>query len=216
MLSCYTVRMTSASYTQLSATVASGDVILRRGKGPLSSVIAWYLHDGTHCSHCALIVGKKDLAGAGCLFPEKRIGFGETSADIGRENILVVHSVAAGLSGVNGVQLETLRGFLRHSAPGTDAVYRPCMDDAVRMRTIAAAADAVNKAVPFDNLYRSGNQDAMYCSSFLIRIFSQAGWEGCRSLQTRHGILCFSSFSDPRRYQRIYQDVQKTDIPSPV
>lgn len=207
--------MTSALYVKLAAA-ASGDVILRRGKGPVSSLIAWYLHDGTHCSHCALIVGKKDLAEAGCLFPEKRIGFGETTGDIAGEDMLVVHSVAAGLSGVNGVQLETLRGFLRHSVPGTDAVYRPSMDDATRIKTIAAAATAVNQAVPFDRLYRTGNQNAMYCSSFLIRIFSQAGWAGCCSLQTKYGIVCFSSFTDPRWYQRIYQDTQKTDIAAPV
>lgn len=202
--SCYTVCMMSALYTQPSAAAASGDVILRRGKGPVSSVIAWYLHDGSHCSHCALIVGKNDLAEAGCLFSEKRIGFGETAKDISSENLLVVHSVAACLSGVNGVQIETFRGFLQHSVPGTDVVYRPFMDDAVRRRTIAEAAAAVDRAVPFDHLYRAGNQDALYCSSFLLRIFSQAGWAGCCSRQTKHGILCFSSFTDPRWYKRIY------------
>jgi hypothetical protein len=196
--------MKSALYTQLSATVASGDVILRRGKGPVSSIIAWYLHDSAHCSHCALIVKREDLSGAGCTFSERRIGFGETTEDIASENLLVVHSVAGCLSGVDGVQLETLRGFLQHSMPGTDAVYRPLMDASVRIKAITAAADAVNRGVPFDYLYRSGNQHALYCSSFLVHIFRQAGWDGSSSLQKKHGLLLFSSFTSSRWYQRVY------------
>lgn len=203
---CYTVRMKSALYTQLSAAVASCDVILRRGKGPVSSIIAWYLHDAGRWSHCALIVKKEDLAGAGCAFQERRIGFGESAEDIAGTNLLVVHSVAAGLSGVDGVQLETLRGFLQHSVPGTNAVYRPIMDETVRLRTTAAAADAVDRAVPFDYLYRSGIRNALYCSSFLVSIFRQAGWAGCNALQTKHGIVKFSSFTDSRWYKVIYPD----------
>jgi hypothetical protein len=207
--------MMSALYTRLSAATASGDVILRRGKGAVSSIIAWYLHDSLHWSHCALIVRKEDLAKAGCLFSEKRIGFGETGKDISKEDLLVVHSVAACLSGVNGVQLETLRGFLLHSKPGTVAVYRPLMDGTIRLRAITAAAAAVNQGIPFDFLYRSGNQNVLYCSSFLVRIFSQAGWAGCSFLQTKHGILSFSSFTDPHWYQSIYQDPLKTDTTAP-
>jgi hypothetical protein len=201
---CYTVRMKSALYTQLAAVVNSGDIILRKGKGPVSSVIAWYLHDSSYCSHCALIVKREDLSGAGCTFSERRIGFGETTEDIASENLLVVHSVAGCLSGVNGVQIETLEGFLQHSVPGTDAVYRPFMDASVRIKVLTAAADAVNRGVPFDYLYRSGNQHALYCSSFLVSIFRQAGWEGYSAIQTKHGIVKFSSFTDSRWYKRIY------------
>lgn len=204
--------MKSALYTRLSAIAASGDVILRRGRGFVSSIIAWYLHDGSCCSHCALIVSKKDLAEAGCTFPEKRIGFGETADAIDSEDMLVVHSVAACLSGVNGVQLETLSGFLQHSVPGSDRVYRPLMDDAVRTKTIAAAASAVNRCIPFDNLYRCGNQDALYCSSFLVHIFKQAGWDSS-PLQKKHGILLFSSFTSSLRYQRIYPENTNAAVP---
>jgi hypothetical protein len=206
--------MKSALYTQLSAAITSGDVILRRGKGPVSSLIAWYLHDGSHSSHCALIVKKEDLSGAGCTFSKGRIGFGETPEDIARENLLVVHSVAGCLSGVDGVQMETLNGFLQHSVPGTDAVYRPLMDASVRTKAITAAAAAVNRGVPFDYRYRSDNQHALYCSSFLVHIFRQAGWDGCSPLQKKHGILLFSSFTSSRWYQRIYPVNMNTDAPS--
>ncbi|MCK9171345.1 MAG: hypothetical protein M0P01_13105 [Treponema sp.] len=207
--------MTSALYTQLAAVVASGDIILRKGKGPVSSVIAWYLHDDPHSSHCALIVKKEDLAGTGCLFPKKRIGFGETIQDINRENLLVVHSVAGCLSGVDGVQVETLEGFLQHSVPGTDTVYRPFMNASVRIKVLTAAADAVNRDIPFDYLYRSDNQHALYCSSFLVSIFRQAGWEGCSAILKKHGILRFSSFTCSRWYKRIYPDSLKksTSVP---
>jgi hypothetical protein len=194
----------SALYTQLSYAAASGDVILRRGKGPVSSIIAWYLRDGSRFSHCALIVGKEELSRAGCLFSEKRIGFNEMMDDIGREDSLVVHSVAACLSGVNGVQIETLRGFMQHSVPGSDAVYRPLMDDTTRRKVITAAAAAVNQGIPFDNFCRSRNPHVLYCSSFLVSIFRQAGWAGASFLQTKHGILQFSSFTDPRWYERVY------------
>jgi hypothetical protein len=200
--------------TRLSTIVASGDVILRRGRGFVSSILAWYLHDGSHCSHCALIVSRKALADTGCTFPEKRIGFGETADDIDREDLLVVHSVAACLSGVNGVQLETLSGFLQHSVPGSNRVYRPLMDDAVRIKTIAAAAAAVNRCIPFDNLYRCGNHDALYCSSFLVHIFNQAGWDHS-PLQKKHGILLFSSFTSSRWYQKVYPESMHTEIPYP-
>ncbi|MFA6857467.1 MAG: YiiX/YebB-like N1pC/P60 family cysteine hydrolase [Treponema sp.] len=208
--------MISGLYSQLAAAVTSGDIILRRGKGPVSSVIIWYLHDGSKSSHCALIVKKEDLAGAGCLFPKKRIGFGETIQDIDRENLLVVHSVAGCLSGVDGVQLETLRGFLQHSVPGTDAVYRPLMDESVRIKAVTAAASAVNRGVPFDYLYRSGIQNALYCSSFLVSIFRQAGWDGCSVIQTKHGIMKFSSFTDSHWYKPIYTDSLKNVNPAPL
>ena len=208
--------MKSALDTRLSAIVASGDVILRRGRGPVSNIIAWYLHDDSHCSHCALIVKKEDLASAGCVFSESRIGFGETPQDITRENPLVVHSVAGCLSGVDGVQLETLEGFLQHSVWGTDAVYRPRMDTAVRQRMITAAADAVNKRIPFDYLYRSRNEHALYCCSFLVSIFRQAGWAGCSALQTKHGIITFSSFTDSHWYKRLYPESLKTVNSAPL
>ena len=193
-----------AAYSALLSRAVSGDVLLRRGRGIASSSIVWFLHDGSGCSHCALLVSRDDFKLTGCRIPEERIGFGETSCDIRHARLLVIQSVAAGLSGVDGVQIQTLEGFLRYSVPGSTLLYRPVMDNVTRNHVVAAAAAALEQGIPFDHRYGFDNPGAVYCTGLLFRIFKQAGWEGNSCWQRKHGILTFSSFLHSPQYRRIY------------
>jgi hypothetical protein len=190
-------------FSRISAQVISGDILLRKGRGFASDVIVRYFHDGTGYSHCALLINRKELENTGYRFDENRIGFGETAADLKKEDLLVVQSTSAGLSGVDGIQIQTLRGFLRYSVPGTDAVYRPVMDTAVRPRVVCAAAAALKQAGRFDNSYNLDNSAAAYCTSMIYHVFRQAGWQKPEAWQTKHGILSFTSFLQPSYFKKI-------------
>ncbi len=81
------------------ALLMSGDIIMRRGHGMLSTAIVGALNDSLGVSHCGIVVRRGD-------------------------SIDVVHCLADEVSGTDGIQKCTIDDFTDESVPGTVSVVR--------------------------------------------------------------------------------------------
>lgn len=121
-----------------------GDIILRRGEGFVSSVIANLDEVEYNLSHCAFITkGQKDW--------------------------MIIHSVSKGLSGFDGVQAETLDHFSATSVAKTLVVLRLKTDYNNRVNISKRARYYLDQKVPFDHGFDLSDTTTFYCTELLQR-----------------------------------------------
>lgn len=171
----------------------NGDIILRKGFGMMSSMIAAGLNENYKVSHCGVLC--KD-----------------TSCQSGWR---VIHTVSASLSNFDGMQSVDLDTFLRNSAPGSVIVSRFRMkaweglpSDSItifRNRIAHKAGIYLERKIPFDHGFEIDDSTGFYCSEliwhilqseFNVNIFQKASVE-------RYEHLNFSYFWDTKNFRII-------------
>lgn len=180
-----------------------GDILLRRGKGLASDLIVSSFAGSGGWSHCALVVPLDLFAEIGTESLTPRIGFGEPLENIRTARLLVIHSVDEGLSGIGGVQIQSLEDFCTYSVPGSSALYRPKIDSKGQHSLLSAARQAVLDGIPFDRLWDSSTAESQYCSEFIWRLFESAALSGKKEWNFVGGIVAFTNFSDPVLFEAV-------------
>lgn len=161
--------------------IQSGDIIMRRGTSFVSSMIVEILGDPPGFSHCGILVPAEN------------------------EGWQVIHSVSRSLSDLDGVQIEALESFVRNSIPGSTTLVRLRSSFAPTDQSLADRARTIlAQGYGFDNLFRLGVENGVYCSELLWLILpSQVLAESLKFQEPGH-IIRFESFLDDRFYEVIY------------
>jgi len=126
------------------ALLQEGDIILRRGSGLVSDLIASVLSEEYDVSHCG-IVAEHDSA------------------------LWVIHSVSSSLSEADGMQSHRLQSFVAQSKQGSVIVSR-LRTAADRSLIAARAKDLLRRKVPFDHDFDLDDTTRIYCSELVWRI----------------------------------------------
>lgn len=126
------------------ALLEPGDIILRRGHGLMSDMIASVLTEQYDVTHCGIIAEHK----------------GE---------LWVIHSVSSSASEADGMQAHRLQEFVRQSKPGTVIVSR-LRTGADRGRIARHAKAYLRRRVPFDHAFDLDDSTRIYCSELVWRI----------------------------------------------
>lgn len=170
------------------ALLQEGDIILRRGSGVVSDMIAKLLDEEYDLSHCGIVV-QRDSA------------------------LYVVHAVSNNISEVDGMQVHRLAEFIRQSKQGSVVVCRLRTTDD-RSGIARDALKYLQQAVPFDHHFDLADSSSFYCSElpwFIIRkrfgvdIFQ--GMAGQERVYYR-----FANFMDPELFELVI-DHQKGKAP---
>ena len=130
--------------------IKEGDFILRRGFGFFSDFISKSLNTGfIDVTHAGIIVNKN-----GALH--------------------VIHSLSSDVSAVDGVQIQLLSDFLRHSAPGKIMITRIKSEDALAGTKIAQmAGHYLDERIPFDHQGKFDDAKEFFCTELIWNILEQ-------------------------------------------
>lgn len=117
-----------------------GDIILRKGRGVISGIIASSIKDSLPYSHCGIVVKEK-------------------------QQWKVIHSVARELSNVDGVQQCSLDDFIAESDDSCFMVVR-CRIDNAGLLIASAAKDYLKRKIPFDYQFNMADSSAFFAQNF--------------------------------------------------
>lgn len=156
-----------------------GDIIMRRGDGPLSTVIVNVLGDSTGLSHSGVLVRASD------------------------REWHVIHSISSSISetGLDGVQIEPLDRFVQQSVAGTTIVTRLRADADTRFAMEKKARHYLEEQVRFDTGFRPGTENGLYCSELIARILPDSLREQEGVIVEHRGIIGFESFLQPHWFE---------------
>lgn len=156
-----------------------GDIIMRRGDGPLSTVIVNLLGDSTGLSHSGVLVRASD------------------------REWHVIHSISSSISetGRDGVQIEPLERFVQQSVGGTTIVTRLRANTDTRLSMEEKARHYLEQQIPFDTGFRRGTENGLYCSELIARILPDSVRKQEGVLVEHRGIIGFESFLQTRWFE---------------
>ncbi len=128
----------------------TGDIIMRRGFGLMSTMIADALDENPEVSHCGIIV---------------KIN----------HNFYVVHSISKALSQTDGVRYDMLGSFIKQSKPNSVVVTRyksltPSMIKRLKDKTLYY----LEKKIPFDHAFDLHDSTKFYCNELVRNIILHA------------------------------------------
>lgn len=130
-----------------SSKLEEGDVLLRRGRGFVSSLIAGA--SGASVSHCGIVV-----------------------KDEGKWQ--VIHSISGHLSQIDGVRQEALELFLREAQPGTLFHAKPRFE-LDRQAVADICKEYRDRALGFDHMFDLDEMERLYCSELVRAAYLGAG-----------------------------------------
>lgn len=159
-----------------------GDIILRKGNGPLSAHIMNNTKE--EYTHCGIIVKEGDVW-------------------------RVIHTIGGTSSedAVDGVQMMDLSEFVKHGADSMVFICRPIFADSIETLVPALAYDYLEKAVPFDHRFSLYNPEKLYCSELLFYIFKDVNdGKNVFVVQKQHNsyMLMFSTFFDEKKFLPVF------------
>ena len=137
------------SNNQLSQ-IQEGDIILRRGFGYFSDMIAGRLNQKPF-----------DVTHSGIIVKENGQWF-------------VIHSLSSDVSETNGIQKQAFDEFLRHSQPNKILITRLKNSSPTINNEIAQLAKYhLNKNIPFDLIGNYEDSTSMYCTEFILHVLEK-------------------------------------------
>lgn len=133
-------RLSSSDFEKLQ----EGDIILRRGYGYFSDMIADHLN-----------VNGFDVTHAGILTNRNNIWF-------------VIHSLSSDVSSIDGMQIQKLTDFLKYSQPNKIIVSRFKNGTLKQQKQIAIEAQKLlDLKIPFDHQGNIQDSSKMYCTEMI-------------------------------------------------
>lgn len=117
----------------------------------------------------------------------------------------VLHSVHGALTGIDGVQQNTLSEFAAFARPASILVVRPLWTNGDQAAAACALAlQKLAERVPFDDRYDWKSDDSLYCGEFIAKVLDKTKyWNTLSEGKFKAGVLCFSSFLQERRFMPI-------------
>ena len=141
--------ITRLSNSQLNQ-IQEGDIILRRGFGYFSDMIADKLnHKPFDVTHSGIIIKENG-------------------------NWFVIHSLSSDVSNIDGIQKQDLADFLRHSQPNKILITRVKNSTTQLNSEIANLAKYhLSKKIPFDHVGNYDDSTSMYCTEFILHVLNK-------------------------------------------
>jgi hypothetical protein len=163
-------------------TLQDGDIILRKGDGPLSFHLMRNMKEDY--SHCGIIFKEND-------------------------ELMAIHSVGGEISKdeIDGVQTITLEKFARLTADSTLYICRPKFIDSAGYKVLERAKHYLELGVPFDHRFSLLSTDKFYCSELLYHIFKDINNDkNIFDIKKKHKsyMLMFSTFFKPENFTKVY------------
>lgn len=163
--------------------IAPGDLIIRKGNGPLS----YHLMNNTKedYSHCGTIVKEGD-------------------------DWKVIHTIGGSGSEdeIDGVQLIDLDEFVAHSADSMLFICRPVFVDSAGPKLVERAYYYLEQQTPFDHSFSLYTEDKLYCSELLFYMFKEINVDNKNVFEVikkhKSYILMFGTFFDESKFQPIF------------
>jgi hypothetical protein len=163
-------------------SIKSGDIVLRRGDGPLS----FHLSNTTKepFTHCGIIVKEHD-------------------------QLKVIHSLGGQVSQeeVDGVQITSLKHFVDYASDSLLYICRPIFTDNANTKITAEAYRYLDLKIPFDHRFSMLSKDKFYCSELLYYVFKNINQnENVFVIKKKHRayMLMFSTFFNSKNFKKIY------------
>ncbi len=162
------------------AQLQAGDVLLRRGYGLVSNYILATLKEPYAITHCGLLVPYQG-----------QLGVLHTASDQEHDGVLV----------------ESLADYVRHSQAGSLVACRPKSSPAQRQQLLALAQTYQAAAAPFDYSFDDRDSSALYCVELLRDLFLATFEQDYLPLHYQRGelsLLGFHSFFDRRTFTPLF------------
>ena len=160
--------------------IKSGDIVLKRGKGPVSKMITDYFKEKVPISHCGVIICAPD-------------------------SIFVVHSVAGSYARKDGVQTILLKDMLNDCRPNYFYIVRKKTSNEERENFASKALSFSTQNIAFDNEADNKDKTKMSCTELIY--WSQMESYGESDLTTIKAgdreIYVFNALLDTAKYEII-------------
>jgi len=127
--------------------LVDGDIILRQGYGFFSRSIVKLQNCDVPVTHCAMIAKDQN------------------------EKINVIHSLSSSVSGIDGIQKQSLQRFLNESVPNSIIVVRLKHEQSLGKQLKLRAEYYMQKNIPFDHGFDRTESEKMYCTELFRNIF---------------------------------------------
>lgn len=131
------------NFSEFKMSIAPGDIILKRGKGPISHTIVNQLKEPIPVSHCAIVVNK--------------------------DSLVMVNSISGTLADEDGVQLTSLKNFFEDAFPESIYILRS-LDTSKSSKIEHEAIRLYEKKIPFDHEFNYLDSSKLYCSEFVENV----------------------------------------------
>lgn len=161
----------------------NGDIILRRGDGPLSFHLS--RATGEMYTHCGIIYKKGTKLG-------------------------VIHTLGkdASAKNIDGVQTIPLENFVEQAVDSTLYICRPVFKDSIGTLIVNRAIYYLNNKIPFDHGFSLLSPEKFYCSELLYYVFKDVN-DGVNIFNIRKKkrtyLLLFSTFFIEDNFEYIYK-----------
>ncbi len=159
-----------------------GDIILRKGDGPLSFHLSRVT--GEPYTHCGVILKAKN-------------------------QWAVIHTVSRSSNpkGIDGVQTISLESFVKQSADSCLYICRPIFKPNIGPKIANRSKYYLRKKIPFDNSFSMITPEKFYCSELLYYILKDAN-SGQNVFNIKKNkatyMLMFSTFFETEKFQKVY------------
>lgn len=157
--------------------IQEGDILLRQGTGPFSRYIVRGLKEEHPFSHSAIV----------CRIKGK---------------LTVVQSISADLSGIDGLQTQSIPDFFADVADSNIAIIRPIMDSVQRKTFTAEALKFLAAKLPFDHHYNIEDESSVYCSELIYHCYRRATAKN--PFAFNNGVMKFDSFFQPEYFTTVW------------
>jgi hypothetical protein len=159
-----------------------GDIIIRKGNGPLSA----HLMNNT----------KEEYTHSGVIVNEEGTW-------------KVIHTIGGTSSeeSIDGMQTQLLTEFVKHAADSMLFICRPIFADSIEILVPKYAYEYLDQKIPFDHRFSMYSTDKIYCTELLYYIFKRVNdGENVFVVKKQHKsyMLMFSTFFDEENFQPIF------------
>ncbi len=129
--------------------IKEGDILLRQGQGPLSTHIVRYMDEKHPLSHCGIV----------CKVNNK---------------LTIVHCISEELSGIDGVQTQSIPDFFADVADSNIAIIRPMLNSSQRIKFVSEAKRYLNRKIKFDHDFNFKDTTKLYCSEMVYYCYKNS------------------------------------------
>jgi uncharacterized protein YycO len=129
------------------AKLQTGDIILRRGYGFVSTMISKMMSEDYDVTHLGVVIKKND-------------------------SLKIAHALSSSVSNQDGLRLQAIDSFVHNSHDSTILVTRLKNIDTIKQSKIVKQIDYYyKKQLPFDHSFNYKDTTEHYCSELIWRIY---------------------------------------------
>lgn len=159
-----------------------GEIILRKGRGYLSTLIVDLLGEELSYSHAGIII--KDS-----------------------NKLYIIHILSDDVSNVDGVQTCSVKEFLSDISDSSLCIVKPNVDSLSLLKIQEKAQKYLKAKVPFDHEFDMNSKDKLHCSELVHDVLYQSLNKELLPITNRFGvdIIKFSAFFNQENFQTIFE-----------